>query len=250
MATFLDIPAREAKPRAEGLTVVLDRGISKMEAESLVEIASEFVDIVKLGWGTAYVTGPIAEKVATYLGSGIPVMLGGTLGEVAQAQGKMDQFIEWVGELGLSHIEISDGAIELPRERKLALIEQLSARFTVLSEVGSKDPEALVAPFRWVQEIKEELAAGAKWVVLEARESGTAGVFRPSGEIRMGLIEEIEQDIDPKKLIFEAPRKSQQTWFINRFGPNVNLGNIAPADVIGLETLRLGLRADTLGIGS
>lgn len=246
MRDFLETPARESKPREEGLTHVLDSGLSLVEVEGLLQIAGPMVDIVKLGWGTSYVTDMLEDKIALYREHSIPVVIGGTLGEVALLQGKFDDLVAWIKELGLTHIEISDGAIDVPRQKKLGLIEQLSSQLTVLSEVGSKDPGALVAPFRWVQEIREELAAGAQRVILEARESGTAGVFRPNGEVRMGLIEEIEHDIDVNSLVFEAPRKSQQTWFINRFGSDVNLGNIAPRDVIGLETLRLGLRADTI----
>lgn len=252
MQDFLELPAREQKPRRRGLTHVLDRGLNIAEIDGLVETAGAYVDIVKLGWGTGYVTGNLESKVKRYQGHGIPVVVGGTLGEIALARGKFDAFCDWLRELGLTHIEISDGAIELPRKRKLALIEGLATagEFTVLSEVGSKDPDALVAPYRWVRDIKQELEAGADHVILEARESGNAGVFRPNGEVRMGLIEEIEQDIDPDKLIFEAPLKHQQVWFIEHFGSDVNLGNIGPGDVIALETLRLGLRADTIGVAT
>lgn len=248
MTGFLDTPERERKPRSKGLTHVLDSGLSCVEVESLMETAGDLIDIVKLGWGTGYVTGNLQRKIAIYGECSIPVVFGGTLGEIANAQGKFDRFVEWIASKGITHIEISDGAIEMPRERKLSLISRFSGDFTVFSEVGSKDPDALVAPYRWVEEIKEELEAGATMVILEARETGTAGVFRPDGEVRMGLIEEIEHEIEPDLLVFEAPRKAQQTWFINRFGTHVNLGNISPKDVVALETLRLGLRADTIGL--
>lgn len=246
MNNFLNTPERDSKPRKRGLTYVLDGGLSTVEVESLLDVTAGLIDLVKLGWGTAYVTRNVEEKVSLYQQHSVPVVLGGTLGEIAEAQGRFDRFVDWVRELGLGHIEISDGALDMQRSRKLELIERLTGDLTVISEVGSKDPDALVAPFRWVEEIKEDLAAGADHVILEARESGTAGVYRPSGEVRMGLIEEIEQDIDCNTLVFEAPRKVQQTWFIKHFGPHVNLGNIAPQDVIPLETLRLGLRADTI----
>ncbi len=246
MNDFLEIPKRDVKPRSRGLTFVLDTGLSTVEVESLLGVAGDLIDMVKLGWGTGYVTQNVEKKVSLYQERSVPVILGGTLGEIAEAQGQIDRLVDWVKELGLSHIEISDGTLDMERSRKLELIERLSDDLTVLSEVGSKDPDALVAPFRWVEEIKEDLNAGAAHVILESRESGTAGVYRPSGEVRMGLIEEIEHEIDHNKLVFEAPRKAQQTWFINHFGTHVNLGNIAPSEVIPLETLRLGLRADTV----
>lgn len=246
MADFLDTPSRQTKPRSKGLTHVIDTGLSLNQVNGLLELAAELIDIVKLGWGTGYVTGPLKKKVAIYQDAGIPVVIGGTLGEVALQQDKFNSFVEWIKGLGLKHIEISSGTIDVARERKLELITQLAGEFTVLSEVGSKDPAALVAPFRWVQEIGEELEAGAEKVILEARESGTAGVYRPNGEIRMGLIEEVKHHLDIDSLVFEAPRKEQQAWLINHLGPEVNLGNISTNDVIALETLRLGLRADTV----
>ncbi len=248
MSEFLEIPERDVRPRSRGLTSVLDGGLSTAEVESLLDVAGDLIDLVKLGWGTAYVTQNVEKKISMYQRQSVPVVIGGTLGEIAEAQGNFDSFVEWVKRLGLSHIEISDGALDMQRDRKLELIAQHADELTVLSEVGSKDPDALVAPFRWVEEIREDLDAGASMVILESRESGTAGVYRPSGEVRMGLVEEIERDIDHNLLVFEAPLKAQQTWFINHFGPHVNLGNIAADNVIALETLRLGLRADTIDI--
>lgn len=243
---FLDLPSRDAKPRGKGLTHVIDCGLSLPEVEGLLHLAGDMIDVVKLGWGTSYVTGQLNRKIEVYQSSGVPVVVGGTLGEIALVQGQFERFTQWLADLGLSYLEISNGATEVDRKYKLDLIESYSQQFTVFSEVGSKDPDALVAPFRWVKQIEEELAAGAERVILEARESGTAGVYRPDGEIRMGLVEEIEHHLDTNQLIFEAPQKSQQAWLINRLGPEVNLGNIAGRDVIGLETLRLGLRADTI----
>ncbi|HEU4703317.1 MAG TPA: phosphosulfolactate synthase [Conexibacter sp.] len=243
---FLDLPQRSAKPRERGITHVLDSGLSVAEVESLIEVAGAAVDLVKLGWGTAVVTENLDAKLASYRAHGIPVVLGGTLTELAIAQDRVDQLVGWLRELGLTHVEISDGAIELAHERKLALIERLVADgFVVLSEVGSKDATHIMAPYVWVEQIESELAAGAWKVIAEARESGTAGIYRADGEVRMGLIDEIAHAIPVERLLFEAPRKEQQVWFLQRFGHEVNLGNIAPRDVLSLETLRLGLRADT-----
>jgi phosphosulfolactate synthase len=244
--SFLDLPQRSAKPRERGVTHVLDSGLAVNEVESLVEVAGDAVDLVKLGWGTAIVTENLDAKLACYRSHGIPVVLGGTLTEIAIAQGRVDQLVAWLHELGLRHVEISDGTIELPHERKLALIERLATEFTVLSEVGSKDDARIMAPYVWVEQIESELAAGAWKVIAEARESGTAGIYRADGEVRMGLIDEIAHAIPVERLLFEAPRKEQQVWFLQRFGHEVNLGNIAPRDVLSLETLRLGLRGDTV----
>ncbi|GAC1441021.1 MAG: phosphosulfolactate synthase [Solirubrobacteraceae bacterium] len=243
---FLDLPARTAKPRECGITHVLDRGLSLADVEGLIEVAGDSVDIVKLGWGTAVVTGNLKQKLARYAQRGIPVMLGGTLTEAALRQGRIDGLIAWVRELGLSHVEVSDGTIALEVAEKLELITRLAKEFTVLSEVGSKDAEMIMAPYRWVEAIEAELAAGAWKVIAESRESGNAGIYRPDGEVRMGLIDEIAHAVDPARLIFEAPRRQQQVFFLRRFGQDCNLGNIAPDDVLSLETLRLGLRSDTL----
>ena len=234
------------KPREHGITHVLDRGLSLTGVDGLVEVAGDAVDIVKLGWGTAVATGNLESKLARYAEHGITVVLGGTLTEVALRQGRVDGLIAWLDELGLRHVEISDGTIALSGEEKRELITRLAKRFTVLSEVGSKDVEMIMAPYRWVEEIEAELAAGAWKVIAEARESGNAGIYRPDGEVRMGLIDEIAHAIDPARMIFEAPRRDQQAYFVRRFGANCNLGNIAPDDVLSLETLRLGLRADTM----
>lgn len=242
---LLDLPDRAVKPRQVGITHVLDRGLSVADVDGLIEVAGEFVDLVKLGWGTAVATGNLQPKLARYRDHGIPVVLGGTLTELAIAQNRLKQLIEWLHELGLGHIEISDGTITLEHERKLELIERLSNEFVVLSEVGSKDDTRIMAPFRWVEQIESELEAGAWKVIAEARESGTVGIFRHDGEVRMGLIDEIAHAISPDKILFEAPRKDQQVWFVRRFGPDVNLGNVTPEDVLSLETIRLGLRSDT-----
>jgi phosphosulfolactate synthase len=248
MAPFLDLPARSAKPRTRGITHVLDRGLSIAEVDQMFEVAGGSIDIVKLGWGTAVATGNLAPKLERYRAHDVPVVLGGTLTEVAIAQKRVDALIDWLRELGLSHVEVSDGSIALERRVKLDLIERLAGEFTVLSEVGSKDLEAIMAPYVWVEQIREDLAAGAWKVIAEARESGTAGIYRPSGEVRMGLVDEIAHEIDHEKIVFEAPQKDQQVWLLRRFGFECNLGNIAPAEVLSLETLRLGLRADTVDL--
>lgn len=245
---FLELPERPAKPREIGLTHVLDKGHSVHQIEGLFAACGDYVDIVKLGWGTSYVTRNLRDKLALYRDLGVPVVLGGTLLEVALGQGKFDEWRRWVSDLGLTHVEVSDGAITLDHDEKLGYIESLARDFTVLSEVGSKDAAAVVAPYRWVEMITSELAAGAWKVITEARETGTAGLYRPDGEIRTGLVDEIVHSIEVDRLLFEAPQKAQQVWFIATFGPNVNLGNIPPEEIIALETLRLGLRADTMGL--
>ena len=244
---FLDIPERSQKPRESGLTHVIDRGLSVAEVEGLIEVAGEVVDIVKLGWGTALVSANLKAKLERYAAHGIPVVLGGTLTELAIRQGKVEGLIAWLRELGLRHVEVSDGTIALDGEVKSHLIRSLVANeFIVLSEVGSKDADFIMAPYVWVEQIERDLEAGAWKVIAEARESGTAGIYRADGEVRTGLIDEIAHAIDADKLIFEAPQREQQVWLLNKFGTESNLGNIVPGDVLSLATLRLGLRSDTV----
>jgi phosphosulfolactate synthase len=231
-------------PRNGGLTHVIDKGLGPRGWADVLETSGDYIDIVKLGWGTAYVTPNLRAKLDILRGK--PVVIGGTFFEAVLVQDKVDDYKRWLQELGLTHVEISDGVIELPRERKLELIAELARDFTVLSEVGSKDAEVVFAPYEWVQWIKEELDAGAWKVITEGREGGTAGIYRPTGEMRTGLVDEIVHEIDVDSLLFEAPSKSSQAWFIKHFGPGVHLGNIPPDEVIPLETLRRGLRGDTL----
>jgi phosphosulfolactate synthase len=245
MKELLDLPERSAKPREKGLTHVLDRGLSVADVDSLAEVAGDFVDVVKLGWGTALATGNLEAKLERYRHHGIPVMFGGTLTELAIAQDRLDQLVDWLKELRLEYVEISDGTIELRHDDKLELIERLAKDFTVLSEVGSKDDTRVMAPYRWVEQIQSELEAGAWKVIAEARESGTAGIFRHDGEVRMGLIDEIVHAVPCEQILFESPQKDQQVWFVRRFGADVNIGNVPPEDVLALETIRLGLRSDT-----
>ncbi len=231
-------------PRNGGLTHVIDKGLGPRGWADVLETSGDYIDIVKLGWGTAYVTPNLRAKLDVLRSK--PVVIGGTFFEAVLVQDKVDDYKRWLQELGLTHVEISDGVIELPRERKLELIAGLARDFTVLSEVGSKDAEIVYAPSEWVQWIKEELDAGAWKVITEGREAGTAGIYQPTGEMRTGLVDEIVHEIDADSLLFEAPTKSSQAWFIKQFGPGVNLGNIPPDEVIPLETLRRGLRGDTL----
>jgi phosphosulfolactate synthase len=242
---FLDVPARSAKPREKGITHVIDRGLSVAEVDGLMETAGDSVDIVKLGWGTALVTANLKPKLERYAAHGIPVVLGGTLTEIAIKQGRVEGLVAWLRELGLRHVEISDGTIALEADVKSHLIRELAKEFTVLSEVGSKDADFIMAPYVWVEQIERDLESGAWKVIAEARESGTAGIYRADGEVRTGLIDEIVHAIDGERMIFEAPRREQQVWLLHRFGPECNLGNIAPEEVVSLETLRLGLRSDT-----
>jgi phosphosulfolactate synthase len=246
MPDFLPLPERAAKPRTAGLTHVIDTGLSTAEVEGMLRLAAAHVDIVRLGWGSAYVTADLDAKLAAYRAHGVPVMLGGTLTELAWLHGRVDELCDWIDELGIDRVEVSSGVVAIPPAEKTALIERMAGRYTVYAEVGEKAPDALMAPYRWVQLIHEALDAGAEMVVCEGRATGTAGLYRPDGEARTGLIDEIVHEVDRSKLVFEAPRKHQQVWLIERYGGDVNLGNVPPAEILSLETLRLGLRADTL----
>ena len=243
---FLDVPARSPKPRTHGLTHVLDKGLDRRAVEGVFEAAGDYIDVVKLGWGTSYVAQNLTEKIALYRSFETPVICGGTLFEAAVARGRLDEYRRWLVEHGFTHVEVSDGTIDLPREQKLDLIAELANDFVVMSEVGSKDADVVYAPYQWVHWLREDLEAGAWKVITEGREGGTAGIYRPTGEMRTGLIDEIVHEIEVSDVIFEAPAEDAQAWFVRKFGPDVNLGNIPPEEVIPLETLRLGLRSDTL----
>lgn len=242
-----DLPTRPAKPRNEGLTMVMDKGLSVREAQDLIETSGEFIDIIKLGWATSYVTNNLMEKTKVYRDANIPFYFGGTLFEAFLVRGQLDDYRGILDKYQAPMMEISDGSIELPHEEKCKLIETFSKQVTVLSEVGSKDAEKILAPYQWIELMKAELAAGAWKVIGESREAGNVGLFRDSGEVRQGLVKEIIHSIPADKIIWEAPQKAQQVWFIKLVGSNVNLGNIASNEVIPLETLRLGLRGDTFG---
>lgn len=243
---MIGIPERPDKPRDNGLTLMLDKGLSARQAENVLDVAAEYIDFVKLGWGTAAITRQLERKLAIYRSAGIAVYFGGTLFEAFCLRRQLDTYRTMLRDLGIGHVEISDGSLSMVHEEKLSYIASFAREFVVLSEVGSKDVETVMPPYRWVQLIQAELAAGSWKVVCEARETGTAGLYRPNGEVRSGLVDEIVDLVDRRNIIFEAPQKGQQVWFVRHSGPNVNLGNIGPEEVIPLETLRLGLRADTL----
>jgi len=230
--------------RDGGLTHVLDKGLGPRGWEDVLETSGDYISIVKLGWGTAFVTQNLERKLEVLKDK--PVVIGGTFFEVVYAKGRIDDYKTWLAELGLTHVEISDGTIDIPRERKLELIADFARDFTVLSEVGSKDSSVEFTVDQWTTWLNEELEAGAWKVITEAREGGTAGIFDSSGGMRTELIADIANVVGPANIVFEAPTKAAQAWFVKQFGPAVNLGNIPPDEVIPLETLRLGLRGDTL----
>jgi phosphosulfolactate synthase len=231
-------------PRPGGLTHVIDKGLGPRAWEDVLETSGAYIDIVKLGWGTAHVTPNLKRKLEVLKSK--PVVIGGTFFEAVYVKDKLDEYKSWLAELGLTHVEISDGTIEIPRERKLELIADFACDFTVLSEVGSKDSSVEYETEDWVTWLREELEAGAWKVITEAREGGSSGIFDSSGGMRTELIADIADAIGVEQIIFEAPTKASQAWFVKQFGPTVNLGNIPPDEVIPLETLRLGLRGDTL----
>jgi phosphosulfolactate synthase len=233
-------------PEHTGLTHVIDKGMGPRGWEDVLEVAGNLISIVKLGWGTAAVTQHLDRKLDVLHNAGKPVVIGGTFFEVVYVKDKIDAYKSWLDTLGLKHVEISDGTVDIPRERKLELIADFARDFTVLSEVGSKDSSVEYTAAEWTQWLREELDAGAWKVITEAREGGTAGIFDSSGGMRTELIGEIAEAVGTENVIFEAPSKAAQAWFVKQFGPSVNLGNIPPDEVIPLETLRLGLRGDTL----
>ncbi|MDA0159682.1 phosphosulfolactate synthase [Solirubrobacter ginsenosidimutans] len=244
--TFLDLPERTLKPRRAGITHVIDRGLSPLALESLLVTAGEHIDMIKLGWGTAYVSGAVADKVAICRDAGIAICPGGTLLEIAAHQGRIDGYVEWLRELGMDCVEVSNGSLPLARERKAELIAELAREFTVIAEVGSKTGEAVAGD--WCAEMLSDLAAGAALVIAEGRESGTVGLFDETGAVHGELVDAILHAVGQETVIFEAPQRAQQAWLLRRVGPNVNLGNIGTDDVIALETLRRGLRFDTLDL--
>jgi phosphosulfolactate synthase len=239
------IPDRTQKPREFGYTMAMDKGLSTREAEDFLSVASNYVDIVKLGWATSFVSPNLDAKLRVYREAGIPVYFGGTLFEAFIVRNKFDDYRRMLDKFGLQYAEVSDGSIEMPHEQKCEYIRQLATQVTVLSEVGSKDADKIIPPYKWINLMKAEMEAGAWKVIGEAREGGNVGLFRSTGEVRSGLVEEILTQIPFERIIWEAPQKSQQVWFIKLLGTNVNLGNIAPNEVIPLETIRLGLRGDT-----
>jgi len=240
-----NLPERTKKPRQTGFTMAMDKGLSVREAEDFVSIAADHVDIVKLGWGTSFVTPNVQDKIKVYKDAGLPCYFGGTLFEAFIIRDQFDDYRKVLDKFGMSYAEVSDGSIDLEHDKKLEYISKLSGQVTVLSEVGSKDADKIIPPYKWIELMQKELDAGAWKVIGEAREGGNVGLFRSTGEVRSGLVQEILTKIPFEKIIWEAPQKAQQVWFIKLLGANVNLGNIAPNEVIPLETIRLGLRGDT-----
>jgi phosphosulfolactate synthase len=240
-----DVPERTQKPRDKGYTMAMDKGLSIRETEDFLSVCSDYVDIVKLGWGTSYVTPNLQEKLDIYRAADMPFYFGGTLFEAFIIRNQFDDFRKVLDKYDVPFAEVSDGSIELDHNKKCEYISQLKEQVTVLSEVGSKDEEKIIPPYKWIELMQKELDAGAWKVIGEAREGGNVGLFRSTGEVRSGLVQEILTKIPFEKIIWEAPIKAQQVWFIKLLGTNVNLGNIAPNEVIPLETIRLGLRGDT-----
>jgi len=242
---FLELPKRDNKPRSRGLTHVLDKGTTAAALEAQLSQAGDLIDILKIGWGIAYVDPTVRDRVALCNAAGVTVCLGGTLLEVCVAQGQVDNLRRWAAGIGVTALEVSDGLQAMTPQRKTELVRLLSADFIVLAETGVKDGHAPVVTEQWLAEMEADLAAGATWVIAEGRESGTVGLYHDDGSVRVELVEAIAARIPVDRVIFEAPRKAQQVEFIRRFGAGVNLGNVAPDEVLPLETLRLGLRADT-----
>lgn len=240
-----DLPPRTEKPRNSGLTMVMDKGLSLNEVQNLISGSGPYIDVVKLGFGSSLVTPNLKEKIDLYKAAGIPVYLGGTLLEAYIIRGKVDDYIKVLEKYQLQYAEISDGSITIAHDLKCKLIKKLSKHVTVISEVGSKEEGIMIHPSRWIEMMQKELDAGVWKVIAEARESGTVGIYRPNGKAHVVLINKIVSKVPQENIIWESPIKSQQVYFIKQFGANVNLGNIAPNEVIALESLRLGLRSDT-----
>ncbi len=243
--TLKNLPERTRKPRQFGFTMAMDKGLSVREAEDFVGACADHFDIVKLGWATSYVFPNLKEKIKVYSDAGIPVYFGGTLFEAFIIRDQFDDYRKILDKYEMTFAEVSDGSIDLDHDKKCDYISKLTQQVTVLSEVGSKDADKIIPPYQWINLMQKELDAGAWKVIGEARESGNVGLFRSTGEVRSGLVQEILTKIPFEKIIWEAPQKSQQVWFVKLLGANVNLGNIAPNEIIPLETVRLGLRGDT-----
>lgn len=241
------VPERTTQPREAGLTMVMDKGLSLRETEDMLSTSAAYIDVVKFGWATSFVTPNIEDKIKLFQEAKIPVYFGGTLFEAFVVRNQFEDYLRVLDRYNLDLAEVSDGSITLPHDEKCEYIRRLAARGRVLSEVGSKDAEKIFAPYKWIELMSAELEAGAWKVIGEAREGGNIGLYRSSGEVRQGLVDEIINAIPAEKIIWEAPQKSQQVYFVKLVGTNVNLGNIAPNEIIPLETIRLGLRGDTFG---
>lgn len=239
------IPERTVRPRTHGLTMVMDKGLSTQEARNMMDVGLPHIDIVKLGFGTSFVTPNLREKLDVYRSYDMPVYFGGTLFEAFLIRNQFDDYISVCKEYGVSYMEVSDGSITIPHAEKCGYIEKLAKHGVVLSEVGSKDAAHIIPPYKWIELMSAELEAGSAYVIAEAREAGNVGIYRGSGEVREGLVQEILTKIPEEKILWEAPQKAQQLYFLELIGCNVNLGNIAPSEIIALEAMRVGLRGDT-----
>jgi phosphosulfolactate synthase len=243
--TLSHIPERTPQPRTYGLTMVMDKGLSIPEAQNFLSVGAVHTDLVKLGFGTAFVTPNLREKIKVYQDAGMAVYFGGTLFEAFIIRGEFEKYVELLRDYGIKHVEVSDGSIEIKHTEKCGYIEKLAKEFTVLSEVGSKDAAHIIPPYKWIELMKAELEAGSEYVIAEAREAGNVGIYRGSGEVREGLVQEILTVIPKEKILWEAPQKAQQLYFLELLDCNVNLGNIAPHEIIALEAMRVGLRGDS-----
>ena len=239
------IPERTKQPRQHGLTMVMDKGLSLRDAESFISVGAPHTDIVKLGFGTSFVTPNLRAKIELYQQHNIPVYFGGTLFEAFVIRNQFDDYIAMCKDYKIDVIEVSDGSIVIPHTEKCGYIEKISKFAKVFSEVGSKDAAHIIPPYKWIELMSAELSAGASYVIAEAREAGNVGIYRGSGEVREGLVQEILTKIPAEKILWEAPQKAQQLYFLELIGCNVNLGNIPPHEIIALEAMRVGLRGDT-----
>lgn len=242
------IPDRNVKPRTDGITMIMDKGLSVQEAQNFLSVAYPHIDIIKLGFGTSFVTPILREKLEVYKSYNLPVYFGGTLFEAFLIRNQFEDYIAVCKDYGIDYMEVSDGSITIPHTDKCSYIEKLTQYGTVLSEVGSKDATHIIPPYKWIELMSAELSAGATYVIAEAREAGNVGIYRGTGEVREGLVQEILTKIPAEKIIWEAPQKAQQLYFIELIGCNVNLGNIAPTEVLSLEAMRIGLRGDTFNL--
>jgi phosphosulfolactate synthase len=239
------IPVRTTQPRTSGLTMIMDKGLSINEVNNFMSVGGPHADVIKLGFGTSFVTPNLKQKLEAYQSYNIPLYFGGTLFEAFLVRGQFDDYVSICKDYGITYMEVSDGSISIPHTEKCGYIEKLAKHFTILSEVGSKDAAHIIPPYKWIELMRAELEAGATYVIAEAREAGNVGIYRGSGEVREGLVQEILTQIPAEKIIWEAPQKAQQLYFLELIGCNVNLGNIPPHEIIALEAMRIGLRGDT-----
>jgi phosphosulfolactate synthase len=239
------IPVRTTQPRTSGLTMIMDKGLSINEVHNFMSVGGPHADVIKLGFGTSFVTPNLKQKLEAYQSYNIPLYFGGTLFEAFLVRGQFDDYVSICKDYGITYMEVSDGSISIPHTEKCGYIEKLAKHFTILSEVGSKDAAHIIPPYKWIELMRAELEAGATYVIAEAREAGNVGIYRGSGEVREGLVQEILTQIPAEKIIWEAPQKAQQLYFLELIGCNVNLGNIPPHEIIALEAMRIGLRGDT-----